>query len=57
MPKPGTKRTRAIGKLKKSGATQDQIRSFLRGWDQLDYLVEKQKCRKEKNKQSKTPRS
>jgi hypothetical protein len=41
MPKRGTKRASAIRKLKKSGATQDKVRSFLRGWDQLDYLVEK----------------
>lgn len=38
----GTKRTAAVEKLKRDGATADQIKSFLRGWDQLNRLAEQQ---------------
>lgn len=32
----GQKRSLAIERMKKEGKTPDQIRSYLRGWDQLD---------------------
>lgn len=32
----GTKRTAAIKKFKREGATHDQIKSYLHGWDQWD---------------------
>ena len=38
----GIKRTAAVEKLKREGATADQIKSYLHGWDQLNRLAKKQ---------------
>ncbi len=36
MPTSGHERSAVVDRLKKEGKTPDQIRSYLRGWDQLD---------------------